>query len=163
DLAKILDDIFGDPHRRIAAKEGLHRLRQGNRDFTAYLTEFERYKADVDWNEKALKYHLQCGINRELDLALLSLKIDTTSLDEFIEQAIDTDSQIRRVNARHNSRFVAPTRTPARASGSSAATTSSASTSSAPSTSTQSTVFGTHAGPIDVFSSFRRLSPAEKA
>jgi hypothetical protein len=43
-----LEEVYGDPDRMNTAERALAKLRQGNRDFVAYYTEFQRLIADLD-------------------------------------------------------------------------------------------------------------------
>jgi len=156
-----LVNIFSDSSRCITAEEGLHSLMQRNRDFVTYLTEFERYRADVEWEDQALLHSLKHGISKELDQALLSHSTDNLSLQEFITLATEVDNKLRTMIAKHALRYSSrPTTTATRP----APSRSFNNPAPAPVTSTpQSTATGTHAGPMDLSANSRRLSPAEKA
>lgn len=156
-LTAILDRTFGDSNRKIIAEEALYNLKQGSRSFADLLTDFEKYRADVDWEDSALKYHLQRALSYQLDAGMIPYSPDSMSLDAFITKAQEVDNNLRRLKERHaytkslSSRVPAPRPAPAAPAPSKTAAT------------TQSTAFGTHSGPMDTSSTMRRLSPAEKA
>jgi len=160
-LVTNLENIFGDSSRRITAEEGVHSLMQRNRDFVTYLTEFERYRADVEWDDRALLHALKHGISKELDQALLSHSTDNLSLQEFITLATEVDNKLRTMMAKHALRYSSRPATTATRPAPPRSFTNPAPT-PAPAAS-QSTATGTHAGPMDLSANSRRLSPAEKA
>ena len=53
ELLKVLELSFGDPDRESTAERKLEVLRQANCEFSLYYAEFQRYTADVQWNDSA--------------------------------------------------------------------------------------------------------------
>ena len=158
-LVEILDSTFGDSNQRVTAEEGLFNLKQGSRNFVDYLTEFERYRADVDWEDHSLLYHLKHGLTYDLDRALLPYNPNSLSLEEFITTAKTVDNDLRMLKARH-SHSKQSSSTSSRPSASRGPAPASA---LPPAPTAPSTATGTHPGPMDLSANNRRLSPAEKA
>ena len=52
-LIQILEAAFGNPNRYATAARKINSLRQGNKEFSSYYAEFQRYAADLDWNESS--------------------------------------------------------------------------------------------------------------
>lgn len=70
-LVATLEAAFGDPDRIGTAERKIRQLRQLNKDFSAYYAEFQRYAADVTWNDAARMSALRDGLNNELKDALI--------------------------------------------------------------------------------------------
>jgi len=49
----LLENAFGDPDRVRTAERNLQSLRQKNCNFSDYLADFQRYAAEVSWNDAA--------------------------------------------------------------------------------------------------------------
>lgn len=62
----LLTTAFDDPDRKATALRKLRTLKQGNKPFNEYLAEFQRYVAEVDYNDEAKKNTLMGGISDEL-------------------------------------------------------------------------------------------------
>jgi hypothetical protein len=74
DFAEILDILeraFGDPNRTRNARNELYRLRQGNKEFSAFFAEFQRLAMEGEMPDAALPTMLEQAINRELKGMLL--------------------------------------------------------------------------------------------
>lgn len=66
-FVKILETSFGDPDRQATAQRELAQLRQSNRDFHAYLADFQRIVADTGYTDEEAKIGaLSQGISSEL-------------------------------------------------------------------------------------------------
>ncbi|TKA54567.1 hypothetical protein B0A49_13613 [Cryomyces minteri] len=66
-FVKILETCFGDPDRQATAQRELAQLRQSNRDFHAYLADFQRIVADTGYTDEEAKISaLSQGISSEL-------------------------------------------------------------------------------------------------
>jgi len=82
-LITLLKNAFGDPDRVRTAERNLQSLRQKNRNFSDYLADFQRYAAEVSWNDSAKRTSLYEGLSAELKDALVTL--DTRDeLDQYI-------------------------------------------------------------------------------
>ena len=76
-LITLLENAFGDPDRVRTAERNLQSLRQKNRNFSDYLADFQRYGAEVSWNDAAKRTSLYEGLSTELKDALVSLDAPT--------------------------------------------------------------------------------------
>jgi len=88
-----LENAFGDPDRVCTAKRNLQSLRQKNCNFSHYLADFQRYAAEVSWNDAAKQTSLYEGLSAELKEALVTL--DTpVELDQYIILLTRVDNKI---------------------------------------------------------------------
>ena len=150
-LITLLENAFGDPDRVRTAERNLQSLRQKNCNFSNYLADFQRYAAEVSWNDAAKRTPLYEGLSAELEDALVTL--DTPDeLDQYIILLKRVDNRIRAHAAERKgssstwkSRTMTMTTTPKPAG--------------PPMTTTTTT--GTQAGPIDVSAGQRCLSQAQ--
>lgn len=70
-----LDLMYDDPNAALSATTRLRNLKQGNRSFSAYLTDFERTLLDaggMSWDDSAKKAWLKNGLNDEIQRARVS-------------------------------------------------------------------------------------------
>jgi len=151
-LITLPENAFGDPDRVRTAERNLQSLRQKNRNFSDYLADFQRYAAEVSWNDAAKQTSLNEGLSAELKDALVTL--DTPDeLDQYIILLKRVDNQIRARAAERkgsSSTWRSPTTT--------TITTPKPAT---PPTNT-TTATGTQAGPMDLSAGRRRLSQAQR-
>ena len=73
-LIAILKNAFGNPNRVRDAENKLFTISQGNRDFSAYFAEFQRYAAEAGWKEKATITALRRGISYQLRQDLIPVR-----------------------------------------------------------------------------------------
>ena len=93
-LITLLENAFGDPDRVRTAERNLQNLCQKNRNFSDYLADFQRYAAEVSWNDAAKRTSLYEGLSTELKDALVTL--DTPDeLDQYIILLKRVDNKIR--------------------------------------------------------------------
>lgn len=71
DILKILERAFGDPNKVRNARNELFRLRQTNKEFSAFFAEFQRLALEGEMPEDTLPTLLEQAINRELRGMLL--------------------------------------------------------------------------------------------
>lgn len=71
EILDILDRAFGDPNRVNNARNELYRLRQSNKEFSAFFAEFQRLALEGEMPENSLPTMLEQSINRELRAMLL--------------------------------------------------------------------------------------------
>jgi len=151
-LITLLENAFGDPDRVRTAERNLQNLRQKNRNFSDYLADFQRYAAEVSWNDAAKRTSLYEGLSTELKDALVTL--DTPDeLDQYIILLKRVDNKIRARAAERkgsSSTWRSPTTT----------TTTTPKPAAPPTTTTTAT--GTQAGPMDLSAGRRRLSQAQR-
>jgi len=151
-LRTLLENTFGDPDRVRTAEQNLQSLRQRNRNFSDYLADFQRYAAEVSWNDAAKRTSLYECLSAELKDALVTL--DTPDeLDQYIILLKHVDNKIRaRAGERKglSSTWRSPTTT----------TTITAKPAALPTTTTTAT--GTQVGPMDLSAGRRPLSQAQR-
>lgn len=126
-LVRILENAFGDPDREATAEKKIKNIKQGNREFSVYYAEFQRYAADLDWNEKAKKSALTDGLCDEIQTLLLSADQPPKDLNEYAMFLQRMDNRIRLHKAKKGGQRTTTTTTTT-----SRATTSTATSSSRP-------------------------------
>src|SRR6202022_584910 len=94
DLIDMLDLAFGDQDKAATAKRELLKLKQRDREFSQYFTEFQRYVADIKWNTEAQLDALRNGLSNELKDSLQHTDIPE-NLVEFVKLCSKRDAQIR--------------------------------------------------------------------
>ena len=93
-LITLLENAFGDPDRVSRAERNLQSLCQNNSKFSDYLADFQRYAAEVSWNDAGERTSSYDGLSAELKDALVTL--DTPDeLDQFIILLKRVDNKIR--------------------------------------------------------------------
>ena len=95
-LITLLENAFGDPDslRVRTAERNLQSLPQKNRNFSDYLADFQRYAAEVSWNDAAKQTSLYEGLSAKLKDTLVTL--DTPDeLDQYIILLKRVDNKIR--------------------------------------------------------------------
>jgi hypothetical protein len=71
DVLAYLEKAFGDPNRVANARNDLFRLRQSNKDFSTFFSEFQRLALEGQMTEDSLPTLLEQAISRELRSMLL--------------------------------------------------------------------------------------------
>jgi hypothetical protein len=71
DILAYLEKAFGDPNRVTNARNDLFRLRQSNKDFSTFFSEFQRLALEGQMAEDSLPTLLEQAISRELRGMLL--------------------------------------------------------------------------------------------
>ena len=151
-LIDILEEAFGNPNRIAEADAKLCSLQQGNREFTSYYAEFQRYASEVKWDETAKLFALRRGLAYCLqnDLVMVDKEPETIAALLALYNKLDTKHCALQGNSRsHDSRSQAPKHTLQ-------ATPASA-------TETAATSSGIAPGPMDLSANRRPLSPEERA
>ena len=83
-LIAILDTAFGNPNRVAKTESKLSTLQQGTREFALYYAEFQRYAADVQWDEVAKLAALRKGLSYKLKNDLVTAATDSTIVADLI-------------------------------------------------------------------------------
>ena len=83
-LIAILDTAFGNPNRVAEAKSKLSTLQQGAREFALYYAEFQRYAADIQWDEVAKLAALRRGLSYKLKNDLVTAATDPATVADLI-------------------------------------------------------------------------------
>jgi len=106
EVLEVLERTFGDPFRKRTARNEFRNLKQGNRDFNSFWSDFQRLTADMDESEETLVEDLRHKVSIELRTALAADR-NTTNLFELAQTCQYIDQELRDVGrARQNlSRF----------------------------------------------------------
>ena len=109
-LIQVLESAFGDPNRYATAARKINSLRQGNRDFSTYYAEFQRYAADLNWNEPAKLEALRKGMSEELKRDMIHMPEDPETMQAFVTamQRLDNRRRAFQQESRSYSRPAAP-------------------------------------------------------
>jgi len=142
-LITILDTAFGNPNRVAEAESKLSTLQQGAREFALYYAEFQRYAADVQWDEVAKLAALRRGLSYKLKNDLVTAATDPVTVADLVTLCNRLDMRRRALQSESR----APNTTP-RASAATAPT---------------STSSGTAPGPMDLSATRPRLTAEERA
>uniref|UniRef100_A0A3Q1FXS7 Retrotransposon gag domain-containing protein n=1 Tax=Acanthochromis polyacanthus TaxID=80966 RepID=A0A3Q1FXS7_9TELE len=86
--------VFDHPLQGAAAKKGLGALTQGGQSVAEYVVEFRTLAAAVDWNDSAIRYLFQRGLNEDLKDQLAS-RDKVSDLNSLIELTIRLDNRLR--------------------------------------------------------------------
>ena len=151
-LITLLENAFGDPDRVRTAKWNLQSLRQKNRSFSDYLADFQRYAAQVSWNDAAKRTSLYEGLSTELKDALVTQ--DTP--DEVDQYIILLKRVYNKIRAR------AAERKGSSSTWRSLTTTTTTPPKPATPPTTTTTATGTQVGPMDLSAGRRRQSQAQR-
>ena len=146
-LIAILDTAFGNPNRVAEAESKLSTLQQGTREFALYYAEFQRYAADVKWDEVAKLSALRRGLSCKLKNDLVTAATDPATVAELVTLCNHLD--MRRRTLQNESRTPHPNTTPCTGATASA-TMASTSSCTAP-------------GPMDLSANRPRLTAEERA
>lgn len=151
-LITVLENAFGNPNRVAEAESKLSTIQQGNRDFSTYYAEFQRYAAEVAWDEVSRLAALKRGLAYRLKNDLITVRPQPTALAEFTALCNDLDTSRRQLQGESHRPTAQQHRPTPRTQAAVAAP------APPPSTST-----GTAPGPMDLSANRRRLSPEERA
>ena len=83
-LIAILDTAFGNPNRVAEAESKLSTLQQGAREFALYYAKFQRYAADVQWDEVAKLAALRRGLSYKLKNDLVMAATDPATVADLV-------------------------------------------------------------------------------
>lgn len=82
----LLDGVFGDPNQKLNARNKYRSLRQGDRDFNTFWSEFQLLAADLDHNEATLIDDLIYKSHHTIQRQLATGDEHPTSLREVAER-----------------------------------------------------------------------------
>ena len=146
-LIAILDTAFGNPTRVAEAESKLSTVQQGAREFALYYAEFQRYAADVQWDEVAKLAALRRGLSYKLKNNLVTATTDPATVADLVTLCNHLDMRRRALQSK------------SRASN----TTSCASATAPAPASMASTSSGTAPGPMDLSANCPQLTVEERA
>jgi hypothetical protein len=71
----VLDRIYGIANRRIHAEAAMATLKQANKPFNVFFSEFSNFLADLDWNDSAKVAALRTRISFEMKDKLIAMNL----------------------------------------------------------------------------------------
>ncbi len=100
-MIRILEGAFGNPNRKVTAQKILMTLRQRNRPFHEYWTEFQKYATETGYNTEAKISFLTSGLSVELQSQMIHHDIPE-GLNEYVRllQTLDHKDRAVRKNIR---------------------------------------------------------------
>jgi hypothetical protein len=96
-LIKILKNAFDNPNRVRNAENKLFIIAQETRDFSTYFAEFQRYAAEVNWDDSAKMTALRRGISYQLRQDLVPVRDEPADMAEWVTLCLELEG--RRKNA----------------------------------------------------------------
>ena len=97
ELLEALERTFGDPFRKRTARNEFRTLKQGNRDFNSFWSDFQRLTADMDESEETLVEDLRHKVSVEIRAALATDR-NTSNLFALAETCQYIDVELRDLN-----------------------------------------------------------------
>ena len=98
DVLSVINKVYGDPNRRHTAQRHYLKLYQNKTSFHEFWMEFQRFSAELGYNNETLLDDLQHKINPDLQRATLNEQ--TTDLIEFADICMRADVRLTELNAR---------------------------------------------------------------
>ncbi|GME38476.1 hypothetical protein GTA08_BOTSDO13145 [Neofusicoccum parvum] len=104
----LLDQLrlsFGDPHVQEKAQRKLHKLRQTNKPFMEYFTEFRKLVLEAGgthWPDEILKTYLEAGLSQELQHSMIGLGSMSQSFEDYCTELKRVSDQLEAFNLRNN-------------------------------------------------------------
>ena len=78
-----LEQAFGDPNREATAQKEIQKLKQANRSFHVYLSEFESIIPYTGYDERNARYQFKQGLCSELKASLVPVDEDSLSFRDL--------------------------------------------------------------------------------
>jgi hypothetical protein len=94
-VLEILERAFGDPNRVNNARAELFRLRQTNKEFSAFFAEFQRLALEGNMYEDGLPTLLEQAINRELREMLMHSEPPSREYHQFADHLQNLENRRR--------------------------------------------------------------------
>ena len=88
-----LKNAYDDPDTRATAKRKLHKLKQGDKDCSAYHAEFSTYATTLNYNDITKNSFFSNGANQGLKTALSYQASPPDTFDAFIQLCIKLDNK----------------------------------------------------------------------
>ena len=111
-LLTMLERAFGDPDKKATAQRELRSLRQKNREFHVYLSDFQRLIPDTNFDSEAQRSALLNGVSDELKQLMVTQELPS-DLDGLITLLQRLDTRQRNVNASLRKPFSSRSSSPA--------------------------------------------------
>jgi hypothetical protein len=98
EVLSVINKVYGDPNRRHTAQRQYLKLYQNKTSFHEFWMEFQRFSAELGYNNETLLDDLQHKINPDLQRATLNER--TTDLNEFADICMRADVRLTELNTR---------------------------------------------------------------
>jgi hypothetical protein len=98
EVLSVINKVYGDPNRRHTAQRQYLKLYQNKTSFHEFWMEFQRFSAELGYNNETLLDDLQHKISSDLQRATLNER--TTDLNEFADICMRADVRLTELNAR---------------------------------------------------------------
>jgi len=98
---------FGDPHSKEKAQRKLHKLKQTNRSFTEYFTEFRKLILEAggsNWPDEIKKSYLEAGLSLELQQCMIGKRTGNESFEDYCNELKQASDQLEAFNLRNKNR-----------------------------------------------------------
>lgn len=95
---------FGDPHSKEKAQRKLHKLKQANRSFMEYFTEYRKLLLEAggsDWPDEIRKSYLEAGLSLELQRCMIGKNAGNESFEDYCNELKQASDQLEAFNLRN--------------------------------------------------------------
>lgn len=99
-----LELSFGDPHQKEKAQRKLHKMRQNQRSFMEYFTEFRKLVLEAggtNWPDTIKKSYLEAGLNHELQRSMIGQGSNMQSFEDYCTELKRVSDQLEAFNLRN--------------------------------------------------------------
>jgi hypothetical protein len=90
-LISILEATLGDPDQLGTASAELHKLTEGNQEFSQYYAEFQHLMAILDHDSNAKNATLKHGLSQELQTGLVYQAEEPQDFEKFVDLCMKLD------------------------------------------------------------------------
>lgn len=95
---------FGDPHTKEKAQRKLHKLKQANKPFMEYFTEYRKLVLEAGgsyWPDEIKKSYLEAGLSVELQRCMIGKSIDSGSFEDYCNELKQASDQLEAFTLRN--------------------------------------------------------------
>lgn len=95
---------FGDPHTKEKAQRKLHKLRQNDRPFMEYFTDYRKLVLEAGgtiWPDAIKKSYLEAGLSQELQRSMIGLGNKLQSFGSYCSELKRVSDQLEAFNLRN--------------------------------------------------------------
>jgi hypothetical protein len=103
-MADFIEQIranFGDPNPQATADQQIRNLRQGNKDCSAYHTQFTEYSTVLEWDDKSQISQFWQGLTPNLQRMLIGRNDIPTEFNKYAQLCIRLDNELRAYQQRN--------------------------------------------------------------
>ena len=98
-----LESYFGDPDKKWTAQHFIIKLRQANKPFAEYLSQFQAHIGKTGFDGANQLYFFKNGLSKELSTYLIPMNTKSMDLNTLIETCQKLDNELRRIQQRNTS------------------------------------------------------------